>query len=261
MKIPESKLAVQMYTLRDYCKDSEALRDTMLRVKNMGYDAVQLSGVVSLSGQEYKQILDDTHLYCCATHESYKALLEGSKSIVEKLKIIDCPFTAVGSAPGEYFAPGGIDKLVPEMETMAKILKSEGIQFGYHNHGVEFNRFGRDRIMLEELYEKTDPELVCAELDTYWIQFGGGDPVQWIYKVGNRMPLIHFKDMMIMGEGWEVKHTITAIGEGNLNWEGIIQACEETGVRWYAIEMDTYEGDPFKGLENSLKYLQSLGVK
>ena len=45
-------LAAQMYTLRDHCKTAADLASACTRVKKMGYDGVQLSGVVELPGKK-----------------------------------------------------------------------------------------------------------------------------------------------------------------------------------------------------------------
>ena len=46
-----------------------------------------------------------------------------------------------------------------------------------------------------------------------------------------RMDVIHFKDMMM----YQGKQAMAEVGEGNLNWPGIIDACRETecgGLLW-----------------------------
>jgi len=57
-------------------------------------------------------------------------------------------------------------------------------------------RFG-DQTGLDIIYNETDPRYFQAEIDTYWIQHGGGNPVAWIARMNGRMPVIHLKDMAI----------------------------------------------------------------
>ena len=50
------------------------------------------------------------------------------------------------------------------------------------------------------------------------------------------------------------------IGEGNLNWDAILEACTYAGVEWYIIEQDScYERDPFESLGMSLNNLKEMG--
>ena len=39
------KLGVQLYSVRDVCQDAAGLRETFRRIKEIGYDAVQVSGI------------------------------------------------------------------------------------------------------------------------------------------------------------------------------------------------------------------------
>ena len=53
------------------------------------------------------------------------------------------------------------------------------------------------------------------------------------------------------------------IGEGNLEWNKIIQACRDTKVRWYSIEQDEpFPGrDIFESVKISFNNLKAMGVK
>ncbi len=107
------------------------------------------------------------------------------------------------------------------------------------------------------LLNETDPRYVQAELDTYWVQHGGGDPAAWIRKVKNRMPVVHLKDMVIQGR----EQVMAEVGEGNLNWPAILEACREAEVEWYAVEQDICQRDPFESLEISFKNLKKMGLE
>ena len=51
------------------------------------------------------------------------------------------------------------------------------------------------------------------------------------------------------------------VGEGNLNWPAILDACKATGAEWYIVEQDTCQRDPFESLAISLRNLQGMGLK
>ena len=103
----------------------------------------------------------------------------------------------------------------------------------------------------------SDPRYVQAELDTYWVQHGGGDPALWVKKMKNRMPVVHFKDLVILNG----QPTMAEIGEGNLNWPAILAACKEANVEWYAIEQDVCQRDPFESLKISYDNLHAMGLE
>ncbi len=106
--------------------------------------------------------------------------------------------------------------------------------------------------------ENSEPTLE-AEIDTYWVQFAGANVEKWIRKLKDRMSLIHLKDMEMLEEKQQI---MSEIGNGNLDWEGIIAACEEANIEWYIIEQDVCPMDPFESLKISLRLLgQKLSIK
>ena len=142
------------------------------------------------------------------------------------------------------------------MEDLAIKFKEKGIKLGYHNHHSEFEKY-TDKVFLAEIYDRT--ETLSAEIDVHWVARGGANPVNWIHKVNGRMPVVHFKDFAILDN----KPVFCEIGEGNLDWQAIIKACEDTGVRWYSIEQDSTfkDRDIFESIKISYENLKAMGVK
>ncbi|MBW7460304.1 sugar phosphate isomerase/epimerase, partial [Paenibacillus sepulcri] len=122
----------------------------------------------------------------------------------------------------------------------------------YHNHKFEFEKF-EGKPGLEWLLDASDAAHVGFELDTYWVQAGGADPVKWVRKVEGRMKVVHLKDMAIVDD----TQVFAEIGEGNMDWPAVIEACRETGVEWYVVEQDKCPGDPFESLAVSYRTLSS----
>ena len=102
-----------------------------------------------------------------------------------------------GSMPGEYQSgKEGYQAFAKEASEIGRRLADNGLQFIYHNHHFEFMKF--DGILgMDILLNESDPETFGFEIDTYWVQAGGANPVDWINKVGDRMQVIHYKDMAI----------------------------------------------------------------
>ncbi|NMA82637.1 MAG: sugar phosphate isomerase/epimerase [Epulopiscium sp.] len=252
------KLAVQLYTLREFLQTPEDIRETFQKVKAIGYDAVQVSGVGMVDEEKaavIKQAAKDNDLAICATHVSFKELQENLDWVIEFHKQWGCSYVGVGSMPAEYRDKEGYSRFAKEASEIGRKLKEHGLYFIYHNHSFEFEKF-EGKTGMDILFEESDPESFYFELDTYWVQAGGANPVDWINKVKGRMQVVHFKDM---GVDKEHKPMITEVGEGNLNWPAIIQACEDTNVIWAAVEQDVCLRDPFESVEMSLRYLQGQG--
>lgn len=253
----ESCIAAQMYTLRDFCKTPPDIAASMKKVKAIGYDVVQLSALGPSDTTELKKILDGEGLKVCATHTSFQRMRDETEAVIEEHKILDCKYPAIGSMPGEYRSREGFSTFAKDATEVGKKLAAGGLIFGYHNHSFELERFD-GKTGLEIIYAESDPKYVTAEIDTYWIQHGGGDPAWWIGQVSGRIPLLHLKDMAINNE---MQQLMAEVGEGNLNWPAILDASRKAGVVWYIVEQDICQRDPFESLAISLRNLKAMGLK
>jgi len=251
-------IAAQMFTIREFCKTPADIAASCRKLKAIGYSLVQVSAVGPIDPAELRKILDDNELKCIVTHTNWKALTEGIDGLIDELKTLGAPLTAIGSMPPEMRTVDGLAPFAEGMNKAAKALAAEGVELGYHNHSFEFAPLTDGRLLMDHLMELTAEGAMWAEIDTYWVQHGGGDPAQWIRKVAGRVPLIHVKDMGIL----EGKQVMREIGEGNLNWPAIIEAAEASGVRYYAVEQDRCNGlDPFECLATSLKNMKEMGLE
>jgi sugar phosphate isomerase/epimerase len=226
---------------------------TLKKVKAIGYNAVQVSGMGTIGPQDLKELAEEAGVRICATHISYERLKNDLDSVIREHKQWDCHYVGLGSMPQQFReSKDGFVAFAKEFNEISRRISDEGLQFIYHNHCFEFEKFSGVP-GLELLLNITDPETFGFELDTYWIQAGGANPAEWIRKAQGRMEVVHFKDMAVKG----FQPIFAEIGEGNLNWSEIIRACRETGVKWYAVEQDECRRDPFESLRISFDYLKS----
>ena len=251
-------LAAQLFTVRDYTKTMEGFADSIAKVSAIGYTAVQVSAIGPVPPADVKQICDDHGITIVNTHVAWPRLQDDIAAVIDEHQRWECKHVAVGSMPRHFIEAGeeGIRQFAAQAAEVGRSLHEAGLTFSYHNHSFEFIRYG-DKCGLEILFDETDPRYVQAELDTYWIQFGGGDVCDWIVRLKDRMPVIHLKDMATVS--WR-EQVMKEVGEGNLNWPGILDACREANVEWYAVEQDTCPGDPFESLAISYRNLAKMGL-
>jgi sugar phosphate isomerase/epimerase len=251
-------LATQLYTVREYVQTAAGLASSLRRVRDIGYTAVQISGIGPIPDAEVKAMVDDLGLTICNTHTAYETLWHDTDRVIEQHRLWNCKHVAIASMPNEYTEQGetGFKRFAAEAAAVGERLSQAGLTFSYHNHSFEFVRFG-PRTGLDLLYEESNPRYLMAEVDTYWVQYGGGDPAAWIRKLGLRMPTVHLKDMVII----ERQQAMAEVGEGNLNWPAILGACREAGVEWYIVEQDTCQRDPFESLKISYDNLRKMGIE
>lgn len=250
-----SQLAVQLYTLRDTCQTAEDFAATCRKVRHIGYESIQLSGEGPIPDDEIARIISGEGLTCCATHEPPTTIREEPAKVADRLHRLGVKFTA-------YPYPHGItwehmeevDSLIADLDAAGSKLREAGLVLTYHNHANEFVRLANGSVALDYIYQRTDPRNLLAELDTYWVQAGGGDPAAWCEKMAGRLPLLHLKDYAVAGNG---QPFFAEIGHGNLDWPRIISAAAAAGCEHFIVEQDSCPGDPFDSIRKSFEYLSA----
>jgi sugar phosphate isomerase/epimerase len=245
------QIAAQLYTLRDHCTTAADLSVSLRKVKAIGYSAVQVSGVGPIPPEEIRRIADGEGLRICATHERGAMICDSPQAVVERLGKLGCADTSYPSPHVPTATIDDVKRLAAALDHSGEVLRRAGIRLSYHNHASEFRKVG-GRTVLQWLYDLTDARNLQGEPDTYWVQTGGGDPVEWCQRLHGRLPLLHLKDYKI---GDDHKPIMAEIGDGTLNWPAIVRAAEISGCQWFIVEQDECPGDPFESLAQSWKYL------
>jgi sugar phosphate isomerase/epimerase len=249
-----TQVAAQLYTVRDHCQSAAALAVSARKLRDMGYTAVQLSGVGPIPAAEIVTIMRNEGLTICATHEPSQQILDEPEKVIDQLHRLGCGLTAYPYPSGVDFADAAqVDTLVRKLDAAGAKLRAAGMKLGYHNHAIEFVKY-RGAPVLEYIYAQTHPENLVGEIDTYWIHYGGGDVVEWTRKLRGRQPFIHLKDY---GFTRENKPTWCEIGAGTLPFARIIAEAEAGGCEWFIVEQDTCPGDPFSSLRQSFDYIKA----
>jgi sugar phosphate isomerase/epimerase len=251
-------VGAQLYTLRDTMKTPADMAVTLKKVAHIGYTAVQVSGIGEIDPSELVKMTDDNGLAIGATHMGWPMFLNGLDDLIATHKTWRCPHPAIGGLSLDYFSMDGVKRFVDELAPIAERLAVEGMDFSYHNHSHELVRYG-ESTWLEQVYAIAGPGMLKAEIDTYWIQHGGGDPTQWLRRCAGREPVIHLKDMVITRER---EQRFAEIGEGNLNWPAILAAAELGGVEFMMVEQDNcYDTEPIEALATSYRNLKAMGYE
>jgi sugar phosphate isomerase/epimerase len=250
MKIDQ--VAVQLYTVREYLKNREDYDHSLKKIAEIGYRSVQISGPRPIPEKEIAELCRQHGLTINSSHEDATLLLENPQQAVENLKALGCKYTAYPFPRGLNLEnPDAVDSRIRQLNEVGRILSESGQTLCYHNHNHEFRKVN-GQIILERIYKISNPEYIQAELDTYWIQMGGGNPVQWCQAMSGRLPLLHLKDVRINREN---KPEFAEVGEGNLNFKEIVAAAGDAGCKWFIVEQDICPGNPFDSLAKSFAYI------
>ena len=251
----DKRIGAQFYTLREFIQTVEDFEETCRKVSEMGYKIVQISGT-SLKASDMKPVLDKYGLEVMLTHRQWNDFRENLEDIIDYNKTLGSELCGLGMMPFNLAETSeNLSQFINEANAVAKKLRAEGLYFGYHNHAFEFSKLNGKYVM-DRLLEENDPEEFKLIVDVYWLWVGGANPAEFIRKNGNRIMAIHFKDLKV---NFNNTTEMAEIGVGNLNWDDIIAACEESGAKWAFVEQDTCQTDPFECMKTSYEYLVGKG--
>ncbi|UCD27935.1 MAG: sugar phosphate isomerase/epimerase [Planctomycetota bacterium] len=246
------KIGLQLYTVRDLL--AQDFVDTLKKVREIGYTCVELADHGGYPAAVLKKLLEDVGLNPISNHCPIEQMESDINKAVEETLALGTKYLACPYLPGDWRKDeAGWRRCAEVLNRAGKVCKSWGIRLCYHNHSFEFIRIGK-RYAFDLLYEETNPAYVQAELDTYWVQHGGEDPVGYINKLSGRCPLIHLKDM-----SKEADRSFAAVGEGILDFPAIFAAAEAAGSVWGIVEQDTCPADPLDSIATSLANLKKMG--
>lgn len=252
--MPDMRIGLQLYTLRDLTKTDFA--GTMKKVKSIGYDYVEMAGWGNLnSATEAKQALDDAGLKACGMHASLADLKSKLPSVLDDCETLQTNVLILPFMPEPQRTDAAAWKNAAKLlNQIGDTAHQRGIDFAYHNHSFEFQKFDGE-YGLDLLWKNSTPHLVRAEVDVYWVEHGGVNPQSYQKQLGERVVSLHLKDM---AEGEEKR--FAPVGTGLLDFAAILAVAEKHGTRWGVVEQDQcYDTPPLEAIKISRENLKTLG--
>lgn len=166
------KIIVQMYSLGD--EPGKDLEMCLKKIKEYGYDGIELCGLCGKTPEEYKTLLDKYGLSCPSAHvgipgkDNYDTYFKEYETLGVKYLIVPWMDPYTTWFPRCYF-----DRTIASFNDFSKEAAKHGMKVGFHNHFGEFCEvYGKT--ILENLYENTTDDFVL-EVDVAWAEFGSDD--------------------------------------------------------------------------------------
>ncbi len=244
-------LGIQLYTLRNEMTDEASVREGFKKIKEIGYNHIQPASMCNLTPEKFASLASEAGLTAskCGTISAWSQILNAPDELLATHKAIGATNIGIGYMPPEWRdCPENVTRFIAKANEFAKYAESKGFTVGYHNHSFEFKKVGGVRLMDRLVNEFS--ENFNFILDTYWVQHGGGDVCAWIKKLAGRIEVLHLKDMAM-----EDTQTFCEVGNGNLNFDGIMEAADKAGIKTYVVEQDSCKGNPFDSIKMSYDYI------
>ncbi|WP_458188774.1 sugar phosphate isomerase/epimerase family protein [Haladaptatus sp. NG-WS-4] len=239
--------SIQLYSLRDLGMSLPAL---ISEVGNTTFDGVEFAGLGESSPSAIAAALDDAGLTATAAHVGIDELESSFSETLSRYREVGCETLVVPYLDETHFeSREAVEATAERLSDLAERVAAEGRTLCYHNHDHEFTSLD-GRSAFDVLVESTDDSLEF-ELDLGWIDAAGRDPAVVLDELGERVPLVHLKDVRT-ADGTPVE-----LGDGDLDVQNAVRAARDADVRWLIYEHDQ-PADPVRSLAHGSQRLDEL---
>lgn len=248
------QIGIQLYTIREQVNDD--LQGSLRKLAQIGYSTIETAGYnnrkfYNYSPTDFKGLVANFGLTAMSSHSSLSPDTIGQA--VDDTREAGMRYLVQPSLPAEKRKTADdYHQVAEELNKMGEVCSKAGITLAYHNHAFEFEKID-GQLPYDILLEETEPGLVTMQLDTYWMVYGGYDPVEYFRNFPGRFKLWHVKDMAKSD-----KKESTEIGSGQLDFISIFKERETAGLEHVFVEQEHFQMDPWESLNISFRYLQRL---
>lgn len=269
-----NEIGLQLYTVREQmAKDPES---TLKAIQAIGYKQVE-GGNIRAFDQFLPKVraaglvVKSTGLPSAFITERWDLAGAGSQkppasyttdSIIEDAVKNDIKYLMLGYLQREERQTIDDYKHIAEnLNAMGEKCNQADIHLCYHNHSFEFQPI--DGVVPFDVFlQELEPDKVFFELDVFWISVAGKDPVKLMEELNGRVKLLHLKDKkkgvkVIYDESEVKKDAFQELGNGVLDFAGILQAAEKIGVEQCFVEQD-HSSDPIASIKKSYNHLKKI---
>jgi len=248
-KAMKKPLGFQVWTVKD-----QLIKDfpgTLKMMADLGYQSVEMcsppgyesSGfgpLMKLKASEMKKIVNDAGLVLESTHYGMGELRDNLNERIDfalesgqKQMICSSFWLPKNATMSDWM------KAVDELNEIGAKTKNAGLQTGFHNHHMEFEKID-GKLIYDSLLGNFDPDLVKMQFQVAVVSIGY-TAANYFEKYPGRFISAHLAD-------WSTaENKQVPIGQGIVDWNEFFKAAEKCGVKNYFVEM---EAETFKDSAN-----------
>lgn len=248
-------IGLQLYSLRDMV-NKEGIQKVLETVSKMGYKNLETASydkglIYGLTPSEFKKRVEDLGMKCTSAHlgqayskEKASEVMTWWDQAIEAHRQVGTTFMIQPWMPvDDKTTLDDIKMYCDYFSQVGQKAKAAGITFGYHNHDFEFRKID-NQLIYDVMLDNVDKDNVCFEMDVYWVQHGGGDPVAYLKNRPDQFKAIHIKDEKEIG------------ASGKMNFEPIFNQMYANGIQNWYVEVEAYtNNDPVASVQQSYDFL------
>jgi sugar phosphate isomerase/epimerase len=242
------RIGFQLYTARGLM--AEDAERTLNALAEIGYDEVEFAGYHGHVPADVRRMLDNGGLAAPAAHVPLDMIRTSPELLIDAATTVGHDYLVLAwLAPPERQTLDQYRAHAELCNRFGEQCREAGIQFAYHNHEFEFETLDGE-LPMDVLLSEVDAQLMQIELDLYWIEVAGGNPLDFFEANPGRVALCHVKDMAEGG-------AMTDPGSGVIDFCATFAEAELAGLRHYFVERDDAP-DPLATAAAAYDYLSAL---
>jgi sugar phosphate isomerase/epimerase len=251
------EFGIQLYSLRDYFRTD--IENSLKTISDWGITTVEGGDTYGMDETKFRNLLSKYNLETISIGADYEELKNNPKAVAEKAKRYGARFVMCAWIPhnGNRFTIDDIKASTAVFNRAGNILKKEGVTLAYHAHGYEFRPYEYGTLFD---YMAQNAKNFSFEMDVFWVQHGGENPLALLEKYPDFVVMLHLKDMQkgVVGNttGSEDVETNVVLGTGQVDIAGIVKKARELGVRYMFIEDESSR--VLEQVPQSLRFLKSI---
>ena len=258
-------IGLQLYTIRDAM--GKDVPGSLKMVSDIGYKYLELASYENgkfygYLPADFKKMANDLGMEIISSHAGVNP--KGITSDEAKKMAEDHAKVGAKYCMQPYIADedrksiAGFQKMVADWNKVGRIMKDNGIQFGYHNHNFEFGTVEGKVPYFDVFLAEMDKDLMTMEIDLFWVTKAGINPIELFKKYPGRFQLFHMKDMYTKEAPFFKTQSsdFAPVGTGLINFREILAAKNIAGMKYMFVEQDsTKDGKPFDAIRTSITNL------
>ncbi|WP_291785309.1 TIM barrel protein [Cecembia sp.] len=231
------EIALQLYSLRNEMR--EDMKGSHQLIADWGIQYMEGGGIYGMELDDYKGFISGLGLSVIGVGADFKLLQENPQAIIDNAKAFGAKYATCFWIPHENgkFSIKETQEAIKVFNEAGKILKDAGITLCYHPHGYEFHPHG-DGVLFDELLKNA--KNYAFNMDVFWVQMGGGDPLAIMQEYPDKFPLLHLKDRAHgtpgSSDGRGDVETNVVLGTGDVDIRGLIKQAMKVGTEYLIIE-------------------------
>lgn len=271
------KPAVQLYSIREQLANNA--EQTLSTLKNAGYGAVEGFDLIQL--QQIKPMLDDlgfelksSFLFWINVSQNHQLAHDinypwipekwGVEYEIERAQKLGLDTLVMGYLlPQERQSLDQFKRIVDQLAAAAELCQEADLQLLYHNHAFEFQAIDGTVPYFYTL-EALKHSPMGFELDVFWAQVAGQNPVGLMQQMGGQLKQVHLKTG-VHGQTAEYDDKALSeaaqsypLGTGSVDIVAVVKQAQAMQLTRAYVEQEYSQASIIEDLIQSLAYLKGL---